>query len=76
MTRKVDELGRVVIPPSIRDALGLKSNSEVNIDCVEGKIILTSTKPCCAICRSMEHKLFSVNKTFVCVECLNQIKKF
>jgi len=38
--RRIDDLGRVVIPKEIRQALRLKANSEVKVVCDDGKSIL------------------------------------
>lgn len=35
LTRKIDDLGRIVLPAEFRDALGLKSKDPVNIYLVE-----------------------------------------
>lgn len=42
--RKIDELGRVVIPKEVRAALNLKEGSTLKIDFEEGRIILTPVK--------------------------------
>lgn len=42
--RKLDDLGRLVVPKHIRKELGLKSGDEVNIELVDRNIIVTTTK--------------------------------
>lgn len=42
MNRKIDELGRLVIPKEMRNKLGIKDNDPVNIECIENKIIITN----------------------------------
>lgn len=40
--KKIDNLGRVVIPKEIRAALNIKSGDELNIELKSGKIIITT----------------------------------
>lgn len=39
--RQLDVLGRIVIPKDVRVALGLKEADQLQIDVVDGKIVLT-----------------------------------
>ena len=40
MTRRIDELGRLVIPKEIRKNLKIKDNDQVEINVIDNKIIL------------------------------------
>lgn len=42
MNRKIDDLGRLVIPKEMRKQLGIKNNDSVNIECTGNKIIITN----------------------------------
>ena len=42
MNRKIDELGRIVIPKEIRKQLGIKTGDELEIKVVNGQIILSN----------------------------------
>ena len=42
MNRKIDELGRLVVPKEMRKKLGINSNDPVNIECTGDKIIITN----------------------------------
>lgn len=44
MKRKIDSLGRIVLPKEIRRELDLKENDFLNIELKERKIILTIEK--------------------------------
>jgi len=74
MTRKVDELGRIVLPVEMRSKLHLEKEDTVNIDCIDDKIILSKAKPTCVICHSAENELFSVDQELICSECIKKIK--
>lgn len=41
MTRRIDELGRLVIPKEIRKNLKIKDNDQVEITIIDNKIVLT-----------------------------------
>lgn len=41
MKRKIDELGRLVIPKEMRKELGIKDNDQINIECIGNKVIIT-----------------------------------
>ena len=76
MTRKVDELGRIVLPVEMRSRLHIKKDDVLNVEYVGGKIILSRVKPSCVICHSEEHDLFTVDQTLICSECIKKIKLF
>lgn len=40
MNKKLDELGRIVIPAPMRKQLGIKDT--INIECIDNKIIITN----------------------------------
>ena len=44
MNRKLDDLGRLVIPAEMRKQLGISSGDSVNIQLVDNKVIVTSAK--------------------------------
>ena len=48
--RKIDNLGRIVIPISYRKALGLKSEDSLTISLKKDEIIISAKKHVCAIC--------------------------
>lgn len=48
--RKVDKLGRIVLPADCCEALGLTSRSGVEITLDRDRIILTAAKPICKLC--------------------------
>lgn len=42
MKRKIDSLGRIVIPAEMKKQLSIKNCELVNIECIENKIIITN----------------------------------
>ena len=78
-TRSMDDLGRVVIPGDIREALGWGNGTklEVTISDVTVKTVVIrerETLPCCSLCREESENLVRVEKGYVCPECAAKIK--
>ncbi len=72
--RKIDELGRVVLPIEIRHTLGIAHKDPIEIY-VEGQnIILKKYQPSCVFCG--EHMNTTTFKgKVVCENCLNDLRK-
>ena len=70
-SRKLDELGRIVLPNNLCAAMNLSPADELQISCEDDKIILTKSCPTCKLCGSSE-KINS--KLFVCESCIDAIK--
>ncbi len=70
---KIDNLGRVVIPKSIRKALNIEHNDEISMS-VEGEnLIISKGYQSCGICESKDIK-FQIGKKFLCFKCVENIK--
>lgn len=74
ITRKVDELGRIVIPIELRRTLNIDVKDALEIFTEEDMIILRSYKPLCYICGSGE-ELKEFKGKRVCGDCVNEAKK-
>jgi transcriptional pleiotropic regulator of transition state genes len=63
VTRKVDELGRIVIPKELRNTLGIKEKSPLEIF-VEGDIILQKYQPghVCALTGEVSNRNIALAK--------------
>jgi len=74
VSRKIDELGRIVIPMEIRNNMNIKEKDDFFIYVEDDKIILEKTKNCCIYCRNKNNlKIFS--EMLICNNCINKIKK-
>ncbi len=75
ITRKVDSLGRVVIPKELRNSLGIEDDRdcfEIFVD--DDSIILKKYQPSCCICGGFDGITSYKNKLF-CRNCLDELKK-
>lgn len=72
MERKLDELGRIVLPLETRLALDLEEGDSVEVDLNEAEHFLTlrKSRPCCIACRSQEELKRLPNGKYLCRACL------
>lgn len=54
IVRRIDDLGRVVVPRELRRSLQIENGDEIEIFTEEDRIILKKYKPGCVICGSMD----------------------
>ena len=72
VVRKVDELGRIVLPIEIRKVLDIKQKDAIEIFTDNDKIILQKYQPACIFCNSTEDVVYFNGKR-VCKNCLKQL---
>lgn len=70
--RKVDELGRIVLPIELRRTLDLAERDELEIYLDDDRIVLRKFEPSCVFCGS-SHKLVSFRGKNVCQECIRDM---
>ncbi|MFY9218710.1 MAG: AbrB/MazE/SpoVT family DNA-binding domain-containing protein [Tepidanaerobacteraceae bacterium] len=73
IVRKVDDLGRVVIPIELRRTLGISEKDPLEIYVDTDKIILKKYLPACIFCGNAE-ELVNFNSKSICKECATAIK--
>lgn len=73
VVRKVDELGRVVLPSSIRAHMDIKANDAMEIFTDGERIVLQKYQPACIFCNDVDNVVFFNGKR-ICAACLEQIK--
>lgn len=69
IVRKVDELGRIVIPKEIRDTRGIENGDPLEIYVDGSMIILKAYRPGCEMCGSMDGIVTHKGHT-ICESCL------
>jgi transcriptional pleiotropic regulator of transition state genes len=74
IVRKVDELGRVVIPIELRRTLGIDLKDALEIYVDEEKIILKKYEPACIFCGSAGNVNHFQGK-LVCKDCAESLIK-
>jgi len=72
IVRKVDELGRVVIPIELRRTLGIDEKDALEIYVDHEKIILKKYEPACVFCGNAENVQVFKGKN-VCSDCMKSM---
>jgi transcriptional pleiotropic regulator of transition state genes len=70
---KIDNLGRIVIPKSIRDALGINHNDEISMTVENNKLIISKGYKTCSICNSKDITS-QISDKLLCKSCISDIK--
>ncbi|NLW56089.1 MAG: AbrB/MazE/SpoVT family DNA-binding domain-containing protein [Firmicutes bacterium] len=73
IVRKVDELGRVVIPIELRRTLQIEERDALEIYVDGEKIILKKYEPACIFCGNAENVQIFKDKN-ICTDCLEAMK--
>lgn len=72
IVRKVDELGRIVLPIELRRTLDINEKDSLEIYVEGGQIVLKKYEPACIFCSSASNILVFKGKN-ICAECASKI---
>lgn len=73
VVRKVDELGRIVLPKELRTILGINEKDSIEIFTDNDKIILQKYQPACTFCNNANNIIYFSGKR-VCADCIEKLK--
>ena len=71
--RKVDDLGRIVLPIELRRTLDIAERDELEIFMESDRIVLQKYEPACIFCGDADNIVFFNGKR-ICQNCLEEIK--
>lgn len=74
IVRKIDSLGRIVLPIEIRDTLDIKERDPLEIFVDGDSIILKKYAPTCIFCESTEDLTLYKGK-LICPDCIRDLTK-
>lgn len=74
VVRRIDELGRIVLPIELRKTMGLMASDGVEIYVQEDMIVLKKHSPACIFCGSADDMRNYMGKN-VCLECAQKLAK-
>ena len=74
ITRKVDELGRIVLPIEMRRTLDIAEKDELEIFVENDRIVLQKYEPSCIFCTS-SRCLITFRGKNICKDCLEKLKE-
>lgn len=73
IVRKVDELGRIVLPIELRRTLNIAEKDSLEIYVDDNRIILKKYEPTCVFCGNSKDVLTFKGKN-ICPTCLNELR--
>lgn len=73
IVRRIDELGRFVIPKELRDTFNINPKDDVEMFTEDDKIILKKFQRTCTFCGSAEDIIEYKGKA-VCSECMSELQ--
>lgn len=74
IVRKVDELGRIVLPSELRKSLGIEVKDSLEIYTSGDSVILKKYLPACVFCGEANDIITFKGKN-ICNNCLRQVSK-
>ncbi len=72
IVRKIDDLGRMVIPIELRKTMNINKKDPMEIFVDEEKIILKKYEPACIFCDNTDNTVDFKGRT-ICQECLDNM---
>ena len=72
IVRKVDELGRIVLPIELRRTLDIAERDELEIYLDDDKVVLKKYEPSCIFCGS-GRSLIAYCRKNVCSDCIKKL---
>lgn len=73
VVRKVDQLGRIVIPMELRKTIGIKEKDPLEIYTDGDSIVLRKYEPCCIFCGEAEGVIRYKGKN-ICRKCIKELR--
>ncbi len=73
IVRKIDSVGRFVVPIELRTTLDLGTNDAIEIFTDEDKVILKKYQPACIFCGNADNVTYFKGK-LICRDCLEELK--
>ncbi len=74
MVRKVDDLGRIVIPIELRRTMGIEERDALEIYVANDRIVLKKYEPACIFCGNADDAVNFKGK-IICRECMKEVGK-
>ena len=73
--RKIDELGRIVLPIEIRQTLDIKERDSLEIFIKDDGVFIKKNKPSCIFCNST-NDIITFSDKYLCINCISKLYKF
>lgn len=74
ITRRVDELGRIVIPAELRRTMNINERDQIEIFSENDRIVLKKHEDSCIFCGGSDN-LGQFKEKYICSACLEKLKE-
>ena len=74
VVRKIDELGRIVLPSELRKVFGIREGDELEISVEEDRVILQKRQDLCMFCGA-ESPEITYRERRVCRNCAEELSQ-
>lgn len=74
IVRRIDELGRIVLPIELRRTLDIKERDSLEIFVEDSTVVLKKYRPTCLFCDSARDLAVFRDKN-ICAKCLRELQK-
>lgn len=74
MTRRIDQLGRIVVPAEFRRMLGIEAGDQLEMSVAGDKLVIAKLDPECALCGG-RRKLMEIHEKHVCRTCVRALER-
>ncbi len=71
--KKIDEMGRIVIPKEIRTTMGVDTGDRLQFFIDGDSVVMKKLSVSCIFCGS-ENDLTELNEKHICAECISKLK--
>jgi transcriptional pleiotropic regulator of transition state genes len=75
IVRRIDELGRIVLPKELRRTLGIKEGDPVEVFVQGEQIVLKKYAPGCVVCGEIRGDMSNFNGRIICKPCVEVMAK-
>lgn len=75
IVRRIDDLGRIVIPMEIRRMLGMKVRDPLSIVLDGDRVIVSKHHDACVVCGTIDESMIEIKGRPVCADCAEEIKR-
>lgn len=72
--KKIDDVGRIVVPKDIRSKLGIHLGETLKLDIKDDAIIISKAELTCVFCGNTEDLTDFMGKS-VCADCIKKLGK-
>ncbi len=72
--KKINKTGGLTIPAKVRRDLNIQNGDGLEINVVDGGIMIQPYQPRCVFCETNENVVASIKEKYICNTCMDKIK--